>query len=148
MSTSDDFERFADECSLRLTVEPLCVAPRDVLAPLDELEQHFLVSLTRPGAAESPVRLVFLTPARTRGGPSIRDVLWWAAGDAWALDRADQKLTTWAATYGYPEADDATMWLFEQTRRQATALGKLLGHSNMRRLLELYEAEVGPSRAI
>lgn len=147
VSTSDDFERFADECALRLTAEPLCVAPRDVLASLDELDQHFLVTLTRPGFAESPVRLVFLTPVSTSGGPAMRDVLWWVAGDAWALDRADHNLTEWAATYGYPEADDATVWLFEQARRQAAALAKLLGDSNLRRLLNLYEAEVGPSRS-
>ena len=77
----------------------------------------------------------------------MRDVLWWAAGDAWALHRADHDLTEWAATYGYPETDEATAWLFEQARRQATALAKLLGDSNVRRLLDLYEAEVGPSRS-
>jgi hypothetical protein len=147
VSTSDNFDRFADECSLRLTAEPLCVAPRDMLAPLDEIEQHFLVSLTRSGTAESPVRLVFLAPLRTLGGPSLRDVLWWVAGDAWALDRTDYELTEWAATYGYPETEDATVWLFEQARRQATALTKLLGDSNMRRLLDLYEADVGHSRS-
>src|SRR5690606_5687727 len=101
-----------------MTAEPLCVAPRDMLAPLDDLERHYLVSLTRSGAAGPPVRLVFLAPLRTLGGPSIRDVLWWVAGDAWALARADHDLTEWAATYGYPETDEATVWLFEQARRQ------------------------------
>jgi len=142
----DSFERFAEQFDLRIDAEPLCVAPRDVLAPLDDVDQHFLVTLTRSGS-ESPVQLVFLTPVRTSGGPAIRDVLWWVAGDAWALDRADHNLTEWAATYGYPETDEATTWLFEQARRQATALAKLLGDSNLRRLLDLYEAEVGPSRS-
>ena len=142
----DPFERFAEQFDLRIDAEPLCVAPRDVLAPLDDVDQHFLVTLTRSGS-ESLVRLVFLTPVRTSGGPGMRDVLWWVAGDAWALDRADQNLTEWAATYGYPEADDATVWLFDQARRQAAALAKLLGDSNLRRLLDLYEAEVGPSRS-
>src|SRR5690606_12608474 len=120
---------------------------RDVLAPIDELEQHFLVSLTRSGTAEPPVRLVFLAPLGMPGGPSTREILWWLAGDAWALDRADHDLTEWAALYGYAETDGAMGWIFEQASRQAAALAKLLGDSNMRRLLVLYEAEVGPSRS-
>lgn len=41
-----------------MTTEPLCVAPRDVLATLDGIEQHFLVTLARSGIAamlEKPV---------------------------------------------------------------------------------------------
>lgn len=143
--TPDAFDQFADECALRLTAEPLCVAPRDVLTPLEALDQHFLVSLTKHGGAHPPVRLVFLTPVKSGSGPSMRDVLWWVAGDAWVLGRASRDIAAWAATYGYPAKDEATVWLFEQSSRQAGALAKLLGDADMRRLMTLYEAEVAPS---
>lgn len=77
----------------------------------------------------------------------MREVLWWVAGDAWVLERANHDPVDWAATYGYATTDEAVSWLFEQARRQATALAKLLGPADMKRLLALYEAEVGPSRS-
>jgi hypothetical protein len=73
-------------------------------------------------------------------------VLWWVAGDAWVLERGNGELKAWATAYGFPPTEEATIWLFEQATRQSAALGKLLGDSAMRRLMELYEAEVGPSR--
>ena len=144
--TPDAFDQFADECGLRMTAEPLCVAPRDVLAPLEGLDQHFLVSLSRLGVIEATVRLVFLTPVTSRSGPSIRDVLWWMAGDAWVLERADGDINAWAATYGYPSTDEPTVWLFDQASRQSKDLERLLGGADMKRLLALYETEMGPSR--
>jgi hypothetical protein len=140
----DSFDRFAADCGLRLTAEPLCVAPRDVLAPINELDQHFLVSVSRDGNPAPPVRLVFLAPVSDRASPALKDVLWWMAGDAWVLERADRRLDSWAATYGYEPADDATEWLFEQATRQAAALAKLLGDSEMRRLMTIYEAAISP----
>jgi hypothetical protein len=144
---SDPFERFADECRLRLTAEPLCVAPRDVLAPLDAVEQHFLVELSRQESDAGPVRLIFAVPATERTTPAMRDVLWWLAGDAWALEQADRRLHLWAATYGYPSEEEATAWLFDQCSRQSAALAELLGELDCRRLLALYEAEMASSRA-
>ena len=144
MQILDPFERFAGECSLHLTAEPLCVAPRDVVAPIEVVEQHFLVSLSRPSSNEEPLRLIFLTSVAERVDPAVRDVLWWLAGDAWVLERGEGKLEPWAATYGYPSADEGVRWLFEQAVRQAAALGRLLGESNMRRLLALYEAAMAP----
>lgn len=144
----DPIEQFAEGCALRMDAEPLSVAPRDVLAPLDSVEQHFLVTLTRAGADSPPVRLVFLTPISSGGEPSLRNVLWWVAGDAWAIAQGDGELVRWAATYGYPPDAEATAWLFEQASRQAAALRALLGDSDMQRLMTLYEADVGPSRAM
>lgn len=143
----DAFERFAEECGLHLTAEPLCMAPRDVLAPLDAVEQHFLVDLSRMSSDTAPVRLIFVTPVTEPTTPAIRDVLWWLAGDTWALEQGDRKLEHWAATYGYPPDDRATARLFEQCVRQANALTRILGELDYRRLLALYEAEMSPSRA-
>lgn len=127
--------------------EPLTIAPRDVLAPIEGVEQHFLVSLSRAESRGEPVRLVFVTSLSEQGGPSIRDVLWWVAGDAWAVERAEQKPDLWAATYGYPIDGEATNWLFEQALRQRHAMAALLGEDDMQRLLALYESEIGDSWA-
>lgn len=143
---SDTFDRFAAECGLRLTAEPLCVAPRDVLAPIESVEQHFLVSLSCAGSNAPPVRLVLLKPVTDDSNPSMREVLWWVAGDAWVLERADQEMSAWASTYGYPTGAEATAWLFGQVRRQSAGLAELLGNTHMRSLLALYEAEVGLPR--
>ena len=139
---SDPFEGFAKELGLHLIAEPLCVAPRDVLAPLASLEQHFLVTLSRRGAAPPGVRLVFLTPVKRRAKPSLRDVIWWVAGDAWVLAQAKGKVESWAGTYGYPGEAEGTVLLFEQAARQSVEMSNLVGESAMRRLLALYEAEM------
>jgi hypothetical protein len=134
---SDPFERFADECGLRLTAEPLRVAPRDLLAPVDTVEQHFLVSLSRTGTGVDPMHVIFLTPAAGGASPSIRDALWWVAGDAWVIEQSEGRLDRWAATYGYPVENDATARLFEQFARQSSALSRLLGDADLRRLLSI-----------
>lgn len=130
-----------------MTAEPLTIAPRDVLAPIEGVEQHFLISLSRAGMRREPLRLVFATPLSEQWGPSVRDVLWWVAGDAWAVERAEQKPDLWAATYGYPTEGEATNWLFDQALRQRNALAMLLGDDDMQRLLTLYESEIGDSWA-
>ncbi|MQA91095.1 MAG: hypothetical protein GEU90_12800 [Gemmatimonas sp.] len=144
MEASESLEQFADECGLRLFAEPLCASPRDVLAPLGSVEQHFVVSLTRAGSPEPPVRLVFMVPATSVAEPQRRDVLWWVAGDAWILERSDRDVATWAATFGYPPEEPGTRRLFNQAVRQSAALAALLGESDMRRLMELYGAKVDP----
>ena len=116
-------------------------------SPVESVEQHFLVSISRAGGNAPAIRLVFLKPVTDGGTPSMGEVLWWVAGDAWVLERANQELYAWAATYGYPAEVEATAWLFEQARRESGGLARLLGTENMRALMELYEAEVGPSRA-
>lgn len=144
---SDAYQRFAEECGLRLEAEALAAVPRNVLAPLSAVEQPFLVSLSRLDSSAEPVRLVFLTPIASGAAPSMQDVLWWLAGDAWVLEQGDRRLDRWAATYGYSPREAGISRLFEQSLRQSAALSELLGESNMRRLLVLYEAEITPIRA-
>ena len=138
---SDPFDVFAVHRGLRLECQLLYAAPRDVLQPPNESDQYFLVTLSRPAAAAS-VRLVFATPLREPDAPTIRDVLWWLAGDAWALEHVGSALEPWAAHHGYPPADPATVRLFESHAQQAAALATLLGPVDCRRLLTLYEAQV------
>lgn len=140
----DPFECFASECELHLTVERLCVAPRDVLASLSRVEQHSVIELTRRGSNASPVRLVFVSPVMDPEAPTVRDVLWWVAGDAWALERGEKRIEPWSATYGYPLEEEATFRLYKQCIHQATALASLLGELDYRRLLALYESELAP----
>ena len=146
LAMPDPFERFADECRLRIRAEPLCVAPRDVLAPLDAVEQHFLVQVSRADTDADPVRLIFVAPVNGPTAPAVRDVLWWLAGDAWVLEQGEKRLEPWAATYGYPPGEEATTRLFEECIRQASALTQLLGDLDCRRLLALYEADTAPAR--
>jgi hypothetical protein len=149
-SLPDPFDRFAAQCGLRLTVEALYAAPRDVLHPPAESDQCFLVTLDlRERDTESEMRslrLVFLVPLADHEPPSRRDVLWWLAVDAWAVDRARGVLEDWAAGYGHPAHDPATGRLFDQHVRQATALEGFLGSERYQQLLALYRAEISPAR--
>src|SRR5690606_5534620 len=131
----DPFDQFAEQSDLHIDAEPLCVAPRDLLAPLGAIDPHFLVTLSRTGAHSPPVRLIFLIPIAASRGPTPRDVLWWVAGDAWAIERADGELRQWSAIYGYPPDAEATSWLFQQANQQTGALRTLLGDSYMHGLL-------------
>lgn len=137
----DQFEAFAEHCGLRMEHELLYVAPRDVLHPPSDSDQYFLVTLSGP-AGDLPVRLVYAIPLTDADAPGVRDVLWWLAGDAWALEQTGRILDAWAAHYGYPPADSATRRLFELHVRQATALDALLGPVDYRRLITLYGLQV------
>ena len=141
---SDAFESFAAQAGLEIESEPLIAAPRDVLTPLADVERHFLVTLTRAKAG-GRVRLVFITPAAEPATPSTRDVIWWLAADAWAVERSPRTAATWAATYGYAAEDEATLALYRQQVHQSDALRVLLGASNYDALLALYESEVSQS---
>jgi hypothetical protein len=138
----DSFDRFAAECGLTVTAEALYAAPRDVLHPPADSDRHYLVTIRRD-AVPRALCLVYLTPLTDVAPPSVRDVLWWLAGDAWAVERAGRRLDAWAADHGYAR-DDATDRLFECHCRQATALRDLVGEAGYRRLLDLYHAEVAP----
>jgi hypothetical protein len=142
----DPFDRFAEECELRLTAERLGMAPRDVLCPLDEMVQHFLVTLSTSASA-ARFRLIFATPVTDPAPPAVRDVLWWAASDAWMVEDGKRQIRAWAAAYGYPADDAATARLFEQQTEQADSLQELLGEFQYRRLLDLYDRESSPSGA-
>jgi hypothetical protein len=141
----DPFDRFVEECGLRLTAECLSVAPRDVLAPLSQAEQHFLVTLSRPEVSADGVRLIFVTPLTNSDPPRIRDVLWWVASDAWMLEDSKREIRAWAAAFGHPPDAPATVRLFKQQTEQADSLSNLLGEFQYRRLLDLYDRESSPA---
>jgi hypothetical protein len=145
VSMPDPFDGFAEECGLRLTAESLSVAPRDVLAPISQAEQHFLVTLSRQDVDADGVRLIFVTPLTSSDPPQIRDVLWWTASDAWMLEEGKREIDVWAAAFGYPAGDAATVRLFKQQTEQADSLINLLGEFQYRRLLDLYGRESSPA---
>ena len=142
-SLSDPFERIAAECGLQMTAEALYAAPRDVMSPPPESDQHFLITIGREQRESAPLRLIFETPLSEPAGPSIREVLWWLAGDAWAVDQAGGRLDAWASSHGFSPRDVATKRLFERHLCQVAALKTLLGDDEYRRLLSLYSADVG-----
>ena len=140
----DAFEGLARSCDLDCRAEPICSAPRDLLAPLAAAEQQYLVSLSRRGdrAPDRVLRMVFAKPLTDSSGPTLRDVLWWLAGDAFAVEQADRQLAPWAASYGHePKAPEAAR-LFQLQRQLADQLCTLLGEVAYRRLLVLYENEL------
>lgn len=145
----DAFEALARSCDLNCRAQPICSAPRDVLAPLDATEQHYLVSLSKRGnrAQDRRVRMVFAKPLTESGTPTVREVLWWLAGDAFALEQADGQLAPWAASYGHAPEDPGADRLFQLHRDQADQLRTLLGEVAYRRLLELYVDELSHAPA-
>jgi hypothetical protein len=143
----EPFERFAADCGLRLAFEPLCSAPRDVLIPIEEAERHFVVTLHVQGRDSPGVRVIFAVPLASGATPGMRDVLWWLAGDAWAVERSRGEPDLWAATFGYPPRHPGVAQLFDCHARQCAALLALLGREAYDRLIALYDAEIkAPSR--
>jgi hypothetical protein len=117
----DVYQQFAEECGLRMSTEPLSVAPRNVLAPVHAVEQHFLVDLSRSEGGRGSVRLVFAVPLTQQSVPAMRDVLWWLAGDAWVIEQQDRSPQLWATAFGYEPESDLTLQLFEHYARQTRA---------------------------
>ncbi len=141
-AVSDPFERFASECELRVEVEALSIAPRDVLASPTDADEYFLVTVSASRADAGSIRLIIvIPPTEKRTAPTARDALWWLAADAWAIERAEGNLERWAAIYDYPLESAATARLFERQLRQTSTVRKLLC-GQYQRLLELYEGEV------
>ncbi len=143
----ESFEEFAAASQLKLEVEPLCVAPRDVLAPPADAERHFLVTVSDPRSDGPAARLMFALPPSEPDHPTMRDALWWLAADAWAIKRAGGVRWRWAAIYGYPAEDQATIEFFERQVRQTQQVKSLLGPERFRNLLAVYEREASISGA-
>src|SRR5262245_18072479 len=101
-SYADPFERFAECCALHLCAEPVPTAPRDVAMPIEEADQSFVVTISKPGGSSGSVRLVYFVPLASPMVPGFRDVLWWLAGDAMLLERADGNLERWARAQAFP----------------------------------------------
>ena len=140
---ADEVERLVAACGLTLTAEALYSAPRDVASPPSEMEQHHLVTLVRRSGEGSPLRVVFITPLTESAPPTLRDVLWWLAGDAWAVERSGATLGRWAAIHGYPLEEPASAQLFARHVTQASALKAWLGADAYRSLLAAYATQVG-----
>ena len=142
----DPFEAFAERSGLRLRAQSIYSAPRDVLHPPSDSEQTFLVTLHKEGQQDKSIALVFLLSMAEERSPGVREVLWWLAADAWALEQSNGRINDWAAGYSYA-ADTATKRLFEIHSRQTAALRELVGPDAFRKLLELYSAEVSPQNS-
>jgi hypothetical protein len=145
-SLTGPFEAFAAEYGLLLTAEILYSAPRDVISPPSEMDQHSLVTLSRTGHEARRIRLVFVTSLSDAMPIRSHDVLWWLAGDAWAIERARRSLPQWCSAHGYPQEDRASVVLFERHATQASSLRALLGQRGYSRLLDLYATEVRGAR--
>src|SRR5437899_12856479 len=134
-AVSDPFERFASECELRVSVEAISLAPRDVLASPVDADEYFLVTLTGPRAEAGSVHLVIvIPPTDKRPAPTARDALWWLAADAWAIERADGDIERWASMYDYAVQSAATARVLERHVRQTARLRALLSGSQYQRL--------------
>ena len=138
----DPFEQFVASNGLRITTEEIAAFPRDVLAPPDELDRHVLVTLTSAASGPPAVRSVFVVGATDSRPASARDVMWWLSADSWAVERAGNDLHQWAAIYGYPPDDPASLRLMCLHERQARALATLIGREAYTALLQLYEVEL------
>jgi hypothetical protein len=145
-SHSDHFDRFAAECGLRITVENISAAPRDVSAPPADLDRYFLVSLSNFRGDLAPLRMVFVDDPTRDGGPTMRDVLWWLSSDSWAAEQSDRQYSRWAEMYQYAPDDLAARRLFDLHVSQAAALSEMLGEAAYSALLELYAAELEGKR--
>jgi hypothetical protein len=145
-AVSDPFERFAAECEPSVAVEPLSVAPRDVLASPADADECFLVTLTGPRPETGPIRLLIVVPPKEkRPPPTVRDALCWLAADAWAIERTEGNMERWASMYDYPVQSAATARLFERQVRQTETLRALPCGGRFQQLLELYEGQVSAS---
>lgn len=153
----DAMSHFAASRRLRLNTEPVYHAPYDAVEPPAEAEQAYLVNLTLDDPpSTSAMRLVFFvspTPGEGRSHnsevrPSVRDVLWWLAADAWAVEHARRDPVTWAAHHGFDSNEPATQLQFDQRLRQALELRALLGDTNYGRLLTLYAEMSGQRKEV
>ena len=138
---TDPFEQLATDSGLRVSVDRLSLAPRDLVAPPDEAERCYLVTLAGPEGGTA-ARLVYVTSLLESRVPGLRDVLWWLASDAWAVERSGGDVAKWAATRRLTNATSLAAVEFDHYRAQAGLLAETLGEKTYRRLLAAYEAEV------
>ena len=138
---TDPFEQLAAECGLRISVERLSLAPRDLAAPPEEAERSYLVTLTGAEGGTA-ARLVFVTSLGETKVPGLRDALWWLAGDAWAIERSVGDVAKWAATHRLTNAASIATGEFDHYRTQARLLAAALGEETYRRLVDTYETAV------
>lgn len=142
----DPFERLATECGLHVVIEEAYSAPRDILCPPADTEQCFLVTLRAEPTETRSLRFAYFAPLTQTDPPATRDVLWWLASDAWAIEQAGGDENTWAELHGYPPHDAGTTRLFERHTRLAEELRALFGVPGYEGLIELYAQQVSSSK--
>jgi len=138
---SERIEAFAQRSDIRLSAEPVVLAPRDLTASMEQSEFHYLVVLTRPGS-DAAVRIVYAKPLTDANEPTAGEILWWLAGDAFAVEQSEGDLEPWAHSYGLPPRAEGTARLFDQQRKQSETLRKLLGDVGYRTLISTYASEM------
>lgn len=139
---TDPFEQLATDCGLRVSAERVSLAPRDLAAPADEVEQCYLITVA--GVEGGTVaRLAFVRALQDPSPPSVRDALWWLASDAWAVERSGGDLTRWAASQRLTLTDTAVGREFAHYSAQSRALALVVGADAYQRLLAIYESSVG-----
>ena len=144
---TDPFEQLAADFGLRISVERVSLAPRDLAAPRDEVERCYLVTIAGPEGGTA-AQLAFVRALSDPSPPSVRDALWWLASDAWAIERSGGDITRWAAVQRLTPSDTAVGREFEHYSTQSRALALALGADAYQRLLAAYESSVGRAGAL
>lgn len=144
---TDPFEQLAAEYGLRISVERVSLAPRDLAAPPDEGERCYLISVVGPEGGTT-ARLAFVRALQDPSPPSVRDALWWLASDAWAVERSGGDISRWAATQRLTLTDTTVVREFDHYSAQSRALALALGADAYQRLLAAYESSVGRAGAM
>jgi len=144
---TDPFEQLAAECGLRISVERISLAPRDLAAPPDESERCYLITVVGPEGGTA-ARLAFVRALQDLTPPSVRDVLWWLASDAWAVERSGGDVARWATMQRLTPTDATVVEEFDHYRAQSQSLALVLGSDVYQRLLAAYESSVGRGGAL
>ena len=144
---TDPFEQLAAECGLRISVERVSLAPRDLAAPPDESERCYLITVAGPEGGTA-ARLAFMRSLQDPNPPGVRDALWWLASDAWAVERSGGDISRWAAIQRLTLTDTAIESEFDHYSAQSRALALALGADMYQRLLAAYESSVGQAGAL
>ena len=143
---TDPFEQLAAECGIRISVERVSLAPRDLAAPPDESERCYLITVAGPEGGTA-ARLAFVRSLQDPSPPSVRDALWWLASDAWAVDRSGGDVSRWAAVHRLTLTTTIERE-FDHYAAQSRALALALGADAYQRLLAAYESSVGRAGAL
>lgn len=138
---SDPFEQLAAECGLRVSMERVTLAPRDLAAPPDEAEQCYLVTVTAPEGGTA-ARLAFVRSLQNPEPPGVRDALWWLASDAWAIEQSGGAVARWATMQRLTSVESVAEREFAHYRAQTRSLAQALGADVYQRLLAAYEVSV------
>ena len=144
---TDPFEQLAAACGLRISVERISLAPRDLAAPPDESEGCYLITVRGPEGSTA-ARLAFVRALQDPNPPRVRDALWWLASDAWAVERSGGDVTRWATIQRLTLTDTTVEREFEHYSAQSRTLASAIGSDAYQQLLAAYESSVGRGGAL